>query len=297
MQIKEQHLVKLKGKTYRFNTYCEEFITSIPSRKGVKKAIKRGELLLNNKKTDGGVWLKEGDRITIVDLERTPPKEYHLKLSVVFEDEDMAVVIKPAGINVSGNQFKTIQNALVYNITKSTLPDALDWALPVHRLDNPTSGLLLVAKTKTARKKLGLALEQKTIQKTYHALVIGDTPLEGKISTPIESKSATTLYKKIKTVKSLKNDSLTLLELKPLTGRTHQLRIHCSSIGFPILGDKLYGTEGLVLKNKGLFLSAVSITFAHPRTNVKQEISIPTPYKFVKRMENEQKRYNNYYPQ
>ena len=86
---------------------------------------------------------------------------------VIIEDEDLAVIFKPAGISVSGNQFKTIQNALLFNITPSTNKDALNWPLPVHRLDNQTSGLLIVAKTKTARIKLGQAFENKVdISKT-----------------------------------------------------------------------------------------------------------------------------------
>ena len=293
--VKQIFIVPKLEKAFRFNVYCEEFITAIPSRKGVKKAIKKGELRLNSKVVDGGTWLKESDIITLLDLELTPPKIYNLALEILFEDEDLAVINKPAGISVSGNQYKTIQNALGFNIKKSTLLDALPWALPVHRLDNQTSGILIIAKTRLARKNLGLAFENKTINKTYQAVVIGDTPEAGRIEKPIEGKIAISDYTKLKTVKSLKNENLTLLELSPKTGRTHQLRIHCTSLGFPILGDKLYGKEGLVLKHKGLFLSAVSITFSHPRSNEEISVSIPTPYKFLKRMENEASRYQKFH--
>ncbi len=173
--------------------------------------------------------------------------------------------------------------------------DALNWTLPVHRLDNQTSGLLIIAKTKLARKNLGLAFENKTIEKTYQAVVIGSAPENGQVDKPIEEKKSVSNFVKLKTVKSLKNEFLSLLELKPKTGRTHQLRIHCASLELPILGDKLYGREGLVLKHKGLFLTAVSITFAHPRSNKIISVTIPTPYKFLKRMENEAKRFDKFH--
>ena len=293
--IKQTYIVPKQDNPVRFNVYCEEYVTAIPSRKGVKKAIKKGELRLNSEVVPGGTWLNENDVITLLDLELTPPKTYDLKLEILFEDEDLAVINKPAGISVSGNQYKTIQNALGYNIKKSNLIDALNWALPVHRLDNQTSGLLIIAKTKLARKNLGLAFENKTIEKIYQAVVIGDSPENGRIEKPIENKKAVSDFTKLKMEKSLKNNYLSLLELKPKTGRTHQLRIHCATINLPILGDKLYGKEGMILKHKGLFLAAVSIMFSHPRSNEKITITIPTPYKFLKRMENEAKRFEKFH--
>jgi len=213
-------------------------------------------------------------------------------LDIVFEDEDMAVIIKPAGINVSGNQFKTVQNALNYNLTPSSKIDKLPWPLPVHRLDNQTSGLLIIAKTKGARIQLGKDFENKTITKHYHALVIGQLLKTGTISAPVDGKKSDSLYTSIRTVKSLKNEWISLIELSPLTGRTHQLRIHCSSIGHPILGDKLYGDEGMILKAKGLFLAAIRLTLNHPISGEPLQFEIPTPYKFIKRLENEERRFN-----
>lgn len=192
---------------------------------------------------------------------------------------------------MSGNQFKTIQNALLYNIKPSTKIDALDWPLPVHRLDNQTSGLLLIAKTKLARVKLGQAFENKTILKKYHAVVIGKTENKGEINSDINDKTSQSFFKRIETVPSLKNKFLSLIELEPKTGRTHQLRIHCASINHPVLGDKLYGKEGLILKNKGLFLCATSLGFTHPVTQKAMLFSTDLPYKFKNRLKNESRRY------
>lgn len=291
IQVKFEHILNSLGVTERFNTYCEKYLTIIPSRKGIKKAIKKGELLLNGEIVEGGRWLKEGDIITQVSLELTPPKTYHKKLVVCFEDEDLAVIIKPAGINVSGNQFKTVQNALQYNLRTSTKQDALPWPLPVHRIDNQTSGLLIIAKTRTSRVRLGQAFENKTIQKKYHAVVIGKTAHAGRILVPIEHKKSLSTYRTIKTAPSLKNEFLSLVELIPKTGRTHQLRIHCAHMGHPILGDKLYGKTDLILKHKGLFLCATTLKFDHPISQEKLNFSIPAPKKFETRMNNEARRF------
>jgi RluA family pseudouridine synthase len=292
--IKNTYKVPKLPTTFRFNTYCEQFVLEIPSRKGVKKAILKGELRLNGAVVEGGRWLKENDVITIIDLNLKPPKEYQLEIEVVFEDDYLAIINKPAGVSVSGNKYKTIQNALSYNLKESSEKDKLNWPLPVHRLDSQTSGLLIIAKTKTARIKLGQAFENKEVKKTYHAIVMGKVEGEGEVNLDIESKKAISFYKTIRVARSLKNNFLTLLELKPKTGRTHQLRIHCESIGCPILGDKIYGKEGEVLKHKGLFLSAVGLRLIHPVTNIELLVSIPTPKKFLKRLESEERRFKHY---
>ncbi|NOQ71063.1 MAG: RluA family pseudouridine synthase [Crocinitomix sp.] len=291
IRVKFEHIVNTPGIAERFNTYCEKNLTIIPSRKGIKKAIKKGELRLNGAVVEGGRWLKENDIITLVALELTPPKTYHKTLEICYEDEDLAVIIKPAGINVSGNQFKTIQNALQYNLRPSTKEDALQWPLPAHRLDNQTTGLLIIAKTKTSRVRLGQAFENKTIHKTYQAVVIGKTPHSGRIHVPIANKSSFSAYRTLKTLPSLKNEFLSLVELVPETGRTHQLRIHCAHMGHPILGDKLYGSPDLILKHKGLFLCATKLQFHHPISDEKLEFNIPAPKKFETRMDNEARRF------
>ena len=276
----------------RFNTYCEQYFSEIPSRKGIKKAIQRGELLLNSEQVDGGRWLKNGDIITWVESNRKPPKVYPIDLEIVYEDDFLSVINKPPGISVSGNQYQTIYNALGHNLKPSTQKDALPWPLPAHRLDNPTRGLLIVAKTAAARIQLGADFEQKRIQKTYHALVIGRPPSKGQISNPIDHKKAETQFERIDTIPACKGDFLTLLKLNPITGRTHQLRIHCSTIGTPILGDKKYGKEGLILQNKGLYLASTAVDFPHPNTREKIHLDMGIPEKFSKRLAYEQRRHS-----
>lgn len=292
--IKEHIVTKLVENTRFLDYSIDVFKELIPSNKGIKKAIKRGELLLNEQVVETGRFLKKGDKLQLFSTDKNIPTTYNLNLEIVYEDEYFAVINKPAGINVSGNMYRTIVNALPYNLSKSNKKDALSWFRPVHRLDNQTSGLLIVAKTQSVMIKLGSMFENKEIQKLYHAIVIGKTDDKGILTEDIDAKKSITEYRIIKRVKSLRNIDLSLLELMPKTGRTHQLRIHLSGLGFPILGDKLYGTDGEVLKHKGLFLSSISLLLKHPVENTDMEIKIDTPYKFTALLDREQRRWDNY---
>ena len=178
-----------------------------------------------------------------------------------------------------------------YNLRKSTQPDALFIPTPVHRLDNQTSGILLIAKTKTAQIGLGKQFKNKTIQKTYNAIVIGKILENSTINTPIENKPSETSFEIIKSVKSLKYIHLTPLKALPKTGRTHQIRIHLASIGHQILGDKLYGNPELIHKGKGLFLCASEIAFLHPTTFLETTIKINLPQKFTSILAREERRF------
>lgn len=146
--IEETHIVPVGTSNIRLYDYCLNLFNQLPSRKSVKKAIDRGEIKVNGESSSTGYWMQGTEQISYQRTLKKGPKEYQLKLKVVFEDEYIAIIHKPAGIVVSGNQFKTILNALSFNLSASKEADALDWPLPVHRLDKATSGLLIVAKTK-----------------------------------------------------------------------------------------------------------------------------------------------------
>ena len=295
MIILSQHHVPDSVSNIRLVDYSLKIFSEIPSKSGIKKAIKRGEILLNGEKTEQSAWVKHNDTITLVDLQNNPPKVYELKLEIVFEDDSLAVINKPAGISVSGNKYKTIVNALSYNLKPSTTEDALKWPLPVHRLDYPTSGLLLVAKTKLARIKLGNQFENRQVKKNYRAIVVGQPPDEGVIDNQIENQEAITEYKLIKVTPSLKVKQISLVDLFPLTGRTHQLRRHMAEIGHPILGDRKYGNDLPLLKGKGLFLSAIGLEFKHPVSDEKCLFQISEPLKFSSLIERENRRWKKYH--
>ena len=294
MPVLNTHIVPNEIEEIRLYDYVQQIFPTIPSRKAVKKAITREEILVDGNKSSTGHWVKAGQKIELLESNANPPKEYQLDLEVVYEDEFLAIINKPAGISVSGNQFRTIQNALIGNINLSKEEDALRWPKPVHRLDGPTSGLLIIAKTAKALVKLGQQFEQKQIQKKYVAIVMGETPKIGIVDADIDGLKSFSEYQTLKTINSLRSKQLSLVELSPKTGRTHQLRIHMSSIGFPILGDKQYGDEGNVLEGKGLFLCALELNLIHPITEEALVIKTTIPNKFNSLLEREEKRWKKF---
>jgi 23S rRNA pseudouridine1911/1915/1917 synthase len=193
----------------------------------------------------------------------------------------LAVIHKPAGILVSGNSFKTIANALTQNLQLSKHLDSVK-PQPVPRLDNATTGILLVGKTSSSIRDLNKIFEEKRVEKIYFAVTIGEMNHQGEITSEVDSKKSKSSYKLIESVPSKRFGQLNLLELKPHTGRRHQLRKHLSSIGNPILGDKDYGIEDLILKGKGLYLHAYSLKFTHPITKKTIYLKDEIPHRFKK---------------
>jgi len=294
MKIIETHIVPENVEQTRLSDYAFGKIKSILSKKGIRKTIKRGELLVDGSKAKTGFWVKPGQKIELIEIEQTPPKPYKMEINKVFEDDYILVIDKPSGLLTSGNQFKTAVNAAVYHAKPSEAIDRLGWPKPVHRLDKATSGLLLFAKTAKAQNGLYKQFENKLIKKRYRAIVTGKIDVEGSIDLNIEDKIAVTRYRRVDVVESLQNQWISLVDLIPETGRTHQIRIHLSSIGHPIVGDKLYGTKGNTLKHKGLFLCAVKLEFIHPISLEPMVLEIESPYKFSAILNREKRRWKKY---
>ena len=167
------------------------------------------------------------------------------------------------------------------NIKPSDLPDAIK-PQPVHRLDYATTGILLVGKTSSSIRTLNKMFEDKKVAKTYYAVTIGEMNDQGKITSEIDSKQSQSKYKVFESVFSKRFGKLNLVELKPQTGRRHQLRKHLSSLHNPILGDSAYGIENLILNGKGLYLHAYSLSFTHPFTNEQIYVKDEFPQRFKK---------------
>ena len=282
MQLLETHIVSKLEKSIRFQEYSVGIFKTIPTKSGIKKAIKKELIFIDGDLATTSKFISGGENIELFQSENSSSFErLKLNLEVLFEDDYLAIIFKPAGILVSGNKFVTIANGLSQNLIKSKLSDAVK-PQPIHRLDYPTSGILLIGKTSTAISELGKLFENKEIQKTYFAITIGKMNLKGKLNSPIDEKNAHTEFEVLKSVTSERFKYLNLVKLLPKTGRKHQLRKHLSAIGNPVLGDKEYFLENKVLKGKGLFLYASRLDFKHPFTRQEISISKVLPKKFTK---------------
>ncbi|NNL01609.1 MAG: RluA family pseudouridine synthase [Eudoraea sp.] len=282
MSPTETHIVPKLPAPIRLQEYGTGIFALAYSKSALKKALKKQFITVNGVIATTATMIHGGESIE-VSIPKTSPSKKKLifPLKVVFEDEHLAVIHKPAGILVSGNRFKTIANALPQNLQLSNLPDTTA-PQPVHRLDYATTGLLLIGKTSNSIRTLNQLFEDKKVWKTYFAVCIGDMKDQGEITSTIDGKKSKSTYNVIQSVPSKKFGTLNLVEVIPHTGRRHQLRKHLSGIGNPILGDKDYGIEDLILHGKGLFLHAYSLQFIHPFTKEKIYIKGELPERFKK---------------
>lgn len=279
----------------RLDVFLMENLRDLPSRTFAQKLIDEGRVTLNKKIVKAHHKVSPGDEIIATweddDFESDLEPE-KIKLDIFFEDDQVLVINKPSGMLVhpaTGRNSGTLVNALLYHCKK--LSDVNSAARPgiVHRLDKETSGLILVAKDNKTHVKLANQFERRLINKRYVALVEGRVEFdEGLIEVPLgrhpkyhakkavqfddSAKPAKTFYRVIERFKKG-----TKVALFPHTGRTHQLRVHMSYIGHPILGDDKYGKKFLFPR---LALHAQSIGFFHPKTSAYLEFWSTLPPEF-----------------
>lgn len=265
----------------RLQEYGVGVFATIPTKSALKKALKKQLIRVDGEIATTATLIRGGETIKYTEPENSKSNNrLDLKLEVLFEDNYLAAIYKPPGIMVSGNSFRTVANALSQNLRTSEQPDAVA-PQPVHRLDFATTGILLAGKTSEAIRLLNKLFEVKEIEKTYYAVTINQMDSKGTIREAIDGKEAITVFEKIATLDSHRFKHLNLVKLKPETGRRHQLRIHLSGIGNPILGDKDYTPGPMILKGKGMYLHAYSITFVHPFTNKQLTLNAPMPERFT----------------
>lgn len=221
-----------------------------------------------------------------------------MKIDIIYDDDNLIFLDKPAGILIHPTLTKEDDTLVSFLVKKYPGIDKLDWPDKnrigvVHRLDKDTSGVIVMAKTPEVLSILQKQFKEHQIQKTYLALVLGKVEKAGKVEAAIERgeagtqkvvdfnysfnpkivRPAVTFYKPIKYYRFNNND-LTLLEVKPKTGRMHQIRVHLKYLGFPIIGDQLYNIKPSRQISKKLnfnrqFLHASKIEFTHPVSNQK----------------------------
>ncbi len=292
--IRASHTIPEAAASVRLDTYAAEVFDLLPSRKAAKKAAERGDLLIDGEPAAPNQAVRPGQTLELLDSDRPPPPAYDLPLTIVFEDDWLAVIEKPAGIPVSGNYPRTVRRALLANLAVSPLPDALPWPHPVHRLDAPTGGLLMIAKTAAAMVELSRLFQTRNVQKRYRAIVAGRLDSSGTVNEDLDGRPAETEYRPVEHTRSLHTDWITTVDLWPHTGRTHQLRRHLAGLGHPIAGDQQYGQSGHVLKGKGLFLWAVELAFRHPFTQEDLRLTVTEPPKFETYRHREARRWETF---
>ena len=270
-------VVEAKQSGARLSRYLAQ-IPVVGSRKRAEKWLKQQHILVNDQPALGSRMLKCGDKVEIL-----PPKstlsQWEFNLEVIFQNQQFAIINKPAGIHVSGNHQRTVRRALSYNLHPSTSADRLPQPEPLHRLDRRTSGLLVIAKTVSAQINIHRAFADRQVTKKYQAVVSGWAE-NGTSNAPIDGKDAHSRWTVLQRVQHRSREWITLVEVRITTGRTHQIRRHLSAAGHPILGDDLYNDSPALLRGKGLFLCATELSFPNPITSVQHHFQIPAPSKF-----------------
>jgi RluA family pseudouridine synthase len=262
----------------------------VPSRAAAKAACKRGDVLVDGVPAEPSRFVAAGQQLTLLPHSGPLPAPFPLALEVAYEDDAIAVVVKPPGLPVSGNQHRTLRHALSANLAASPRPDALRLPEPAHRLDAATSGLVAIGKTASALAALNAAFASRDVAKRYRAVVVGRLEGEGAITVPLGGRPCETRYAAVQHGAAVRCGWLTVVDLWPLTGRTHQLRRHLAGLGHAVVGDRLYGTRGTILRGLGLFLAAVELTLPHPDDGRPVQVEIPPPRKHAALLRREARR-------
>ena len=290
----KKELIVENEESKRIDAYISE--NTEYSRTAVQRLIEENKITVNGKKEKASYKVQNGDKI---EIEEEPAKEIELKaqdipVEILYEDDDIIVVNKPKGMVVhpaNGNPDGTLVNA-VMAICKDSLSGIGGEIRPgiVHRLDKNTSGAIIIAKNDKAHINLSEQLKNHEIKKTYIALVRGvvkennatiNMPIgrskkyRKKMDVDKNGKEAITHFKVLKRYKDC-----TLLEINIETGRTHQIRVHLSHIGYPIIGDEVYSNGKNKWNIKGQCLHAKSLDFKHPITGKNMHIEAPIPEYF-----------------
>ena len=290
-----KYIVKNESQGKRLDKYVTEQNTEI-TRTAVQRLIDEKNILVNGKEQKASYKVNEND---VVEVEIPEPKKIEIKaedipIEVIYEDSDIIVVNKPKGMVVhpgNGNVDGTLVNAIMAKC-EGSLSGIGGEIRPgiVHRIDEDTSGLLIVAKNDKAHVNLSEQIKEHKVKKTYIALVRGvvreneatiDMPIgrsktdRKKMAVCKDGKNAVTHIKVLK-----RWEHYTLLQVNIETGRTHQIRVHLSYIGYPIIGDYTYSNGKNEFGVVGQCLHAQKLEFKHPTTNKIMELEAPLPEYF-----------------
>ncbi len=272
----------------RLDKYVAEECVEL-SRSYIQRLIGNGHVTVNNCVAKGSLKLNVGDRVVLVIPPPAPstPLPEEIPLAIVYEDNDLLVVDKPAGLTVHpapGHPSHTLVNAILAHCPDIEINGSVRPGI-VHRLDKNTSGLIIVAKNDAAHRDLSDQIKTRSVIKRYLVLVEGGlSPDRGIIEAPVgrdpshrkrmavvsEGREAFTQYQVIKNM-----GNYTLLDVTIKTGRTHQIRVHLSAIGFPVVGDEVYGRMSPILNRQ--FVHACYLGFRLPSSGEYIELRSDLP--------------------
>eukprot|EP01119_Soliformovum_irregulare_P023504 TRINITY_DN8208_c0_g1_i1.p1 TRINITY_DN8208_c0_g1~~TRINITY_DN8208_c0_g1_i1.p1 ORF type:complete len:356 (-),score=94.72 TRINITY_DN8208_c0_g1_i1:57-1067(-) len=274
------------------------------SRAVILNMIKDGKITVNGKEVKGSYKIRGKDEILIPPVEKKEPEEIrpeNIPLEIVYEDDQLIVVNKPAGMMVHcspGNYSGTLVNALLHHTKTLSRGEDKDRPGIVHRLDRDTSGLMVIAKDDATHQHLKEQFQSRKTKKKYAAIVNGipksdplnpitviDRPIArhpkdiNKMVISEDGKDAVTDFTITKSF-AIQKQKYSLLDIQIHTGRTHQIRIHLSSLGHPLVGDPIYGKKKS--EGDGLYLVAKNLQFTHPIKLEELKFSIPLPDTFTR---------------
>ncbi|MDH5467096.1 MAG: RluA family pseudouridine synthase [Candidatus Aminicenantes bacterium] len=292
MPKKEFLITPLSGLDQRLDVFLSKKINEL-TRSQIQKSIKERRATVNNEEKKANHRLKVGERVEI-DYELPEPDRIlseDIPLDIIDKDDHIIVINKASGMVVhpgAGNREHTLVNALLHYFPEIRKIGPEERPGIVHRLDKETSGLMVVAKSAVAHRDLQEQFKKRGVVKRYLGLVWGRMPeKEGKIDWAIGRHAKhgerisirTKRPRKALTQYSVRRDygEFTLLEIQPVTGRTHQIRVHLAAAGHPIAGDLRYGRRKTGIKVPRLFLHASYLSFCHPVTEERAEYSSPLP--------------------
>lgn len=284
----------------RIDSYLVEKLGNI-SRSKIQKMIKKNLIIVNGEKVKPRYLVKDGDYIEVKILKPKkidiPPE--NIPIDIIYEDEDIGIINKPQGMIVhpaSGNYSGTLVNALLYHMDSLSYIGGEERPGIVHRLDKDTSGLLIVAKNNFSHSILVDEIKNHKVKRIYYCLVHGNIKVDnGIVDAPIgrdvvdrrkmavinkNSKEARSHFKVLERFKEY-----TLVEVKLETGRTHQIRVHMSYIGHPVVGDKVYSDRKDSFDLKGQLLHSKKIGLYHPRKKSYIEFESQLPNYFINILE------------
>lgn len=286
-------IVEINDSGKRIDKYLNE--NTEYTRSKIQKMIENGNILVNDVKVKDSYKVKENDYITIEAIEETTDiLPENIPLDIYYEDDDLIVVNKPSGMVVHpapGNYTGTLVNALIYHTNNLSKVNTNIRPGIVHRIDADTSGLLLVAKNDKSHNILAAAIQKKEVVREYIALVEGiimedtatiDAPIgrdkKDRKKMTVTSENSKDAVTHIRVLERYKDS--TLIRCKLETGRTHQIRVHLSYIGHPVVNDPVYGHKKLIDKDFGQMLHAEKLGFIHPTTKEYMEFTAKPPKRF-----------------